>query len=175
MCRDAALDIWPDGHLICKVPLRSLCSICAASRHVLDDHITKNFYTHSDCFASQSLSSHRVFHLVVTMAGCHRHLSARSYRLSFLLKACSSHRAFNLVVTMAGCHRHLSVRPLGANRKPDRLFLRCVLINCTAFVLFHPIRMAGLRGLCLHLCSNMEGQITEGKDKKLGHSYRLPT
>ena len=32
----ASLDIWPDGHSICKAPLRSPCSICAASRHVVD-------------------------------------------------------------------------------------------------------------------------------------------
>ena len=31
----ASLDIWPAGHSICKAPLRSPCSICAASRHVM--------------------------------------------------------------------------------------------------------------------------------------------
>ena len=32
----ASLDMWACAHSICKVPLRSLCSICAASRHVVD-------------------------------------------------------------------------------------------------------------------------------------------
>ncbi len=90
MCRNAALDIWPDGHSICKVPLRSLCSICAASRHVLDKTHCKQ----------------------------------------------DSHKSM-------------------------------------AFVLFHPIRMAGFGASALIFAPIWRDK-KEGKNKEQGHSYRLP-
>ena len=99
MCREAALDIWPDGHSICKAPVPAAPGT-APTLSKGEDCLMFLQCILADIQA-QLCSPCSICAALRHVVGCHRHLSVRPLRLNRNIDYCSCDKFMSICLPSA--------------------------------------------------------------------------